>query len=140
MKHESLFEKELSRIAPLFSCRYFKIPDPKNINRANRHSVKEDKRPFDAVLVTQKGCFCIECKYKNGSLLPHQKLNGQEIEKINGHFYVFRKIFYKKRGMIYRIENSEKTVLFESNKIEDLLIALGGKRKKIDKLNHETLS
>lgn len=120
MKPEKEFEKDLKKIAPLFGCLYLKIPDTKMLNANNRYRNREEKRPFDAVLVTPAGNFCIECKVNYNGLKPHQKTTQDKINSINNSFFVFRKIF-RKKGIVYRIEQPEKNVIFEMGKIEDLI-------------------
>jgi len=119
MKPEAKFEHELTKIAPLFGCRYVKIPDSKSINRNNRYSHREEKRPFDAILITPNGNFCIECKINSGKLLTHQERNGQMINEINQSFYIIRKRI-RTYETVYQVEQPEKNVIFETKKIEEL--------------------
>jgi len=105
MKYEQAFEKELQRIAPLVKSRYYKIPDTKMLNRQNRGRNREEKRPFDAVLATPYGNACVECKYGYNTLKPHQARNKQDIDSLNGSFFVLTKR-QRKRKAVYICENS----------------------------------
>jgi len=122
IKHQQMteaeFEKQLTRIAPLYGCRYFKIPDTKMINKNNRKSNREQKRPFDGILVTESGNYCIECKVDSNTLKPHQKVNLDDINKINGRGFVLRVRNGKQR--VYVIECNGKT-LVEFGTIDELI-------------------
>ncbi len=116
---ESYFEKNIKKIAPLFGMLYYKIPDTKMLNAYNRNKNKEDKRPFDGILITSKQNYCIECKVNYGKLLDHQKINQLLINNKNGSFYVLRKKILK-NGVFYTIEQNYK-IIFKTTKIENML-------------------
>ena len=118
MKPEAQFEKDLSFVAPLLGCIYIKIPDTKMINKFNRHNNREEKRPFDAVLVTPNCNYCIECKINYNTLETHQSYNQTNINLINQTFFVFRKRINKK--VKYQIEHNSQ-MLFDTDKIEELI-------------------
>jgi len=125
MKHEQKFEKDLERIAPLFGCLYIKIPDFIPLKRYG--DIIAHRRPFDAVLFMPYrdkfyggNTFCIECKIDNNKLKPHQKVTQDKICEVNKSYYILRKKFLKK-GVVYRIEQPEKNVLWETNKIEKII-------------------
>jgi len=109
IKHEAIFEKELGQVAPIFGCAYFKIPDTKMINKFNRHRNREDKRPFDSILITPKGNYCIECKVNYNKLSEHQQKNQLTVNNINSSFYVLRKNVNTKQ-IIYSIIFNGKVV------------------------------
>lgn len=119
MKPEKQLEKQIEQIAGYFGCAYFKIPDSKSINRDNRHFHREEKRPFDGILVTPFGNYCIECKINSRKLLTHQSKNERIINEINQSFFVIRKRI-RKYNCVYQIEQPERNVVFETGKIEDL--------------------
>ena len=121
MKNEMLFENSLRKNAPYFKCSYFKIPDTKMLNKFNRKFNKEEKRFCDGILITPQKNYCIECKYGNNSLKPHQKMNMEAINKINGSFFLLRKKSLKK-GIFYFIEKPEKNVLLKTEKLEDIFM------------------
>jgi len=129
MKGEARFEKELEQIAPLHGCLYVKIPDTKMLNAKNRHRNREQKRPYDANLITPAGTICIEAKFNYNNLEPHQKEIGEKIERTNGQWCVLRKI-ERRCGAIYRVENSKKDVLLETETIREILDFLTKKEKK----------
>lgn len=110
MKPEAQFEKDLAYYAPLSGCAYFKIPDPKCINAKTRRYHHEDKRPFDGVLVTPQGNYCVECKINSGKLLAHQDKNQRTINTINDSFIVLRKRIRKSSVMyqVYYYDSLEK--------------------------------
>ena len=116
MKPEAQFEKELATIAPHFNCRYIKIPDTKMINKSNRKTHREDKRPFDGVLITRSGNACIECKINRINLEEHQALNEIMINKINDSFFRLVKRI-RKKSVAYQVYKYE-TMVFETDKIE----------------------
>jgi len=119
MKPEAQFEHDLSNIAYYFGCYYVKIPDTRMINKQNRHRNREEKRPFDGILITPNRNFCIECKINSGKLLEHQKRNESIINEKNGSFYVLRKRIRKDSSRI-QIEQPEKNVVFETENIEEI--------------------
>ncbi len=116
---ERAFEKNLKKVASLFGMLYYKIPDTKMLNAYNRNRNKEDKRPFDGILITPKQNYCIECKVNYGKLSDHQKINQFLINNKNGSFYVLRKKFLK-NGVFYTIEQNYK-IIFKTQEIEELL-------------------
>lgn len=101
MKPEAQFEKDLELLAPHFGCVYFKVPDIVPLKRYGK--IVAHRRPFDAVLVTPKRNYVIECKINTNKLSPHQEMNRERVDAINGTFVVLRKKFLKK-GIIYIIE------------------------------------
>ena len=120
MKPEAQFERDLAISALLTNCQYIKIPDTKMINAKNRHLNREQKRPFDGILITPKINVCIECKYNYNQLEGHQKDFGRQIEDINGQWCVFRKVKLTHKT-VYRVEKSDGKVLFETEKIEEMI-------------------
>lgn len=114
MKPEAQFEKDLATYARMINCVYIKIPDTNMLNKTNRHRNREQKRPFDGILVTNHKNYCIECKIDSGHLLPHQESNQQGINKLNGTFYVLRKR-RRKKSVAYQIEfNGELVEEFDN--------------------------
>jgi len=95
------------------------IPDPKG------NYIYQEYRPFDFVLITAYGTFCIEAKVEHNQLLNHQKGTSEAIEKLNPMAYwIIRKRETKKRGTLYTIEkyrNKKKEVIMESEFIEHLV-------------------
>ena len=120
MKHEQQFEKDLAQVAQLLGCFYAKIPDTKMLNAENRYRNREQKRPFDAVIITPNGNFCIEAKYMYGELKDHQKHTQSKINNINGSYYVLRKKMLK-IGVVYTVEQPEKKMVFTTQKIEEII-------------------
>lgn len=118
MKPEQIFERELKRIAPLYKCAYVKIPDTKMLNANNRNNNRENKRPFDGMLITPNFNYCIECKYQYNKLLPHQNIMKIMVDAINNSYYIFRKRKLKE-GFVYTIEKNG--ILLKTNKIEELI-------------------
>jgi len=116
---EEKFEKELFKEAGLLYSRYIKIPDISKKNFTIGIKNTDSKRPFDGVLITPGGNFCIECKYNYNTLMRHQELNQMRINNINKSFFVLRKVELKK-GFEYRIEQNHE-VLFKTDKIEQLI-------------------
>ncbi len=138
MNHnEFLFEAELFRIAPLFGCMYVKIPDAVKTRESLKQRadgsfyMKEKKRPFDAILVSKTGNYCIEAKANANKLECHQKKYGENISVINQCFYVLRVIvdtkMFKKR---YQVETVKGETLLSSQKIEDLFLFFNSLTKK----------
>lgn len=110
---EKQFEDEIKRLAPVLKSRYYKIPDTHMINKENRHKHKEDKRPFDGVLVTPYGNYCVECKVGNNKLTGHQEETMKRINEINESFVVLsRKI--TKKTVVYKVENGKQTKEFSN--------------------------
>ena len=112
INHEKIFEKEVANAALLKKMRYYKIPDTHMVNKYNRNSHYEEKRPFDGVLVTRFGNALIECKYGNNKLLPHQEDNKQEIDKINQTFFVLTKKYTKTKGWHYIVQHINDKWIF----------------------------
>ena len=125
MKNEEIFERDLIKFGKYFGCMYIKIPDTKMINKFNRKNNREMKRPFDGIMVTKKQNFCIECKFGNNVLKDHQRINQDIINEINKSFYVLRMKMLKK-GVNYTIEQPEKNVILNSEKIEDIFKFFNG--------------
>ncbi len=111
MKKEAEFERELQYVAQSLGCRYIKIPDTRMLNKYNRSQNREQKRPFDGILVMPGGNICVECKINYNKLLPHQERHMQEISYLNGCFVVLRKKFYKK-SVEYVAETAVKSRQF----------------------------
>ena len=94
---EKVFEKELFFVSGLNRCLYLKIPDvsptKEKVKDRKNFMFTEQKRPFDAVLITPGITYCIECKYGYAPLKEHQKLNLERINSISpGTGIVLRKI------------------------------------------------
>lgn len=111
----------MAHIAAMCKCAYFKIPDPtvtaiKTADRKN-FMMTERKRPFDGILVTPAGNYCIECKYNYTALADHQKLNLDRINEINDTGWVLRKIEkfddtgYRRVYVKYRKEKAGEVIL-----------------------------
>jgi hypothetical protein len=118
MKQEAEFERELQYVAQTLGCRYIKIPDTRMLNQYNRSQNREQKRPFDGILVTPKGNICVECKINYNQLLTHQERFRNEIAQINGKFIVLRKKFYK-NSVEYSAETVSQSVQYDN--LRDLL-------------------
>lgn len=111
-------------------CAYFKIPDPivtaQKIKDRKNYMMVEEKRPFDGILVTPVGNFCIECKFNYHPLSTHQKDNLALIDSINDTGYVLRKIEkiapngYQIIYVKYRKEKGGK-VIYETDSPLDLI-------------------
>ena len=126
MNHkERDFQKEFSRIAPLYKCSLITIPDVLPINK-NGKVIKSgeihisSKLPCDGILCTSHNNYMIEFKYGNNPLLPHQKATESKVLAINSLYYCLRKKVLKK-GTFFTVEQPEKVVLFKTQKIEELL-------------------
>ena len=104
MKPEAQFEKNLEIVAPLYGCEYVKIPDTRMINKNNRKTHREQKRPFDGVICTPEWNWCVECKIKSAKLENHQKKWREKINNINGKFLVLRR-YENTKGIYYKIES-----------------------------------
>lgn len=112
MKHktpEANFEQEIQILARKYKSMYIKIPDTKMLNKSNRQFNREHKRPFDGLLITPKGNYCVEFKIDNRKLSPHQADYKKLINMVNGSFFVFRMKRLKKK-VIYSIEITGSTV------------------------------
>ena len=116
---ETQFRKDFRAIAIKRNMIVCPIPDPKG------NYTYQEFRPFDFVLITKHGTFCIEAKVEHNNLLPHQKGTSEAIEKLNPMAYwIIRKRETKKRGTLYTIEkyrNKKKEVIMESDMIEHLV-------------------
>ena len=112
------FEAELTRIAPLYGCLYIKIPDVVPIKRGGFIPVAR-KRFCDGVLVTSHQNYLIECKINYAKQKEHQKLAGQEINKINQSYYLIRKIRYKAVRVMFHIEQNGKKI-FKTGDIQKI--------------------
>ena len=120
-RNEAEFEKELFDSALNNGCYYHKIPDAKGINRFNRGSHREEKRPFDGVLVAPEWTLCIECKYNYGKLSDHQHANLERNNSINSYSsYVVRY-----RNGKYMIEYEGK-LIHQSDNIDSMVRYLKG--------------
>jgi hypothetical protein len=118
IKPEALFESHMKNTAPLVGCLYIKIPDTQMLNRNNRYDHKEKKRPFDGIIVTPTGNWCVELKYGYPKLMPHQKQNQDRINEINRSFIVIRKIKRIQFKHKYRLEFHDGRI--ETEKIEEI--------------------
>ena len=121
-KNEAEFERSITAYAPLFGCDYYKIPDvipAKQMPKAHR-------RPFDGILVVPQGNIAIECKYQYNTLEAHQRAALSAIEQINGMAYVLRYVVLKNRDE-FRVERTDKTVIFATGQIEDIFHFLKGR-------------
>jgi hypothetical protein len=110
MKPEAKFVSEFKKAATLRGWIVAPIPDPKGtyINQAYR--------PFDFVLITERKVFCVEAKYQNNSLLPHQKGTSEAIETINPMAYWIIRKRRLLKGTVYSVEkyrNGKKEVIGE---------------------------
>ena len=121
MKPEALFEKDLGKLAPLFGCEYIKIPDIIPLKKYGK--LIAHKRPFDAILVTPKTNYLIECKIGYNQLKQHQTAYMERINEINRSFVVLRRIFLTKK-IKYRIELADG--VYETTDIKDIFIKLKG--------------
>lgn len=116
---EKDFERNIANVAVLMKCKYFKIPDTKMINKNNRGFHKEQKRPFDGILVTPNGIIIIEAKIGSVALKPHQLDNIELTNKIKPNSaYVVRKfdkyirIDYHNKGEVTKTKvNNEKELI-----------------------------
>jgi hypothetical protein len=118
---EKAFEAELAHLAAINHCAYIKIPDPlvtaMKIQDRKNFMMTECKRPFDAILVTPNGNYCIECKYNYTPLAEHQKENLARINEINDSAWVLRKLEkfddtgYKRIWVKYRKEKAGEVIL-----------------------------
>ncbi len=118
MKPEQILERDLADAARYFGCLYIKIPDTHMINAKNRMRNREDKRPFDGILLTPTQNWCIECKIDYAPLKPHQDLTRKLINDFNQTYIIIRKI-RRKSGTIYQCQHMEFKLEFK--KIEGLL-------------------
>lgn len=144
-KGEHLFEYHLATNAPLFGCKYSKIADPnqhlqsiireitmgttnglriKEVLREcgfRSFGLEEKKRIADGILHTPNGNYIIEAKYNDGALKTHQKESLLEVNRINGTYFVVRKVSKVKKGKYIHyitIEQPEKVVLKKVDGIE----------------------
>ena len=108
---EKDFETSIATVSQLMGCKYFKIPDTKMLNAGNRYYNREQKRPFDAVLITPYKTYVIEAKIQYGALKPHQLVNIELSNKINPNtgyvvrwFPKFIRIDYHENGSITKIK------------------------------------
>ena len=96
-KGEFVFEQELATVASVMKCKYVKVPDAIKTKdslikkRGGGYTMAEDTRPCDGILVTPSGNYLIECKYNYGQLKPHQKRMSDDINRVNGSYYILRK-------------------------------------------------
>lgn len=121
LKSEAIFERDFAFAARILKCNYEKIKDARGINKHTRDFRKEVWRLCDGILILKTGYnYLIECKYKYNSLEPHQKATQDRVNRINNTFYVLRKNILKS-GVIYTIEQPEKTVLLRTAEIEALI-------------------
>jgi hypothetical protein len=109
---EKEFEAYFARLCRLNKCIYFKIPDTKSINRANRKFHKEEKRPYDSVLVTPNKTYCIEAKIEGRALKPHQRANMIITNKINPHTGLVIRKYHNYVRLDVISENNTETMKF----------------------------
>ncbi len=108
MKPEQEFENMLKHAVEIFGGEYSKVPDTRMINKDNRKSHREQKRPFDNTISSKNFNWLTECKINYASLKPHQKEKRDRINKLNKGFLVLRKIRKKNKIKVkYRIESAE---------------------------------
>jgi len=93
---ETQFAKELEREAPIHGCKLIDIPDvvvtaEKLDQFEETGKFNERRRPFDKLLVSLSGNYCIELKYENRPLKSHQRKTQIKINKINRSYFVVRK-------------------------------------------------
>jgi len=133
-KGEAIFENDLARSAKFFKCRYVKIPDAIKTRdslikkKGGGHGMIEAPRPCDGVLSTVKGNFLVELKFDDGRLKEHQAALSNEINRINGSFYVLRKRLNRRRKnpltkpiySVEKLEDNKLKIMLKSEKIEDL--------------------
>ena len=136
-KGEKGFEIDFGYRAPTFGCYYDKQKDPK-ISQSRYLRMKERqrmgkpmlidevRRSYDGTLFTRLGNFPIECKYNDGTLLPHQKKAQEAIDAVNNSFFIIRKVVqYQDRSIITkywiqkRIDKRVRTI-FRTHKFEDI--------------------
>jgi len=111
-KPEAMFEKAFKHVAELLHCLYVKIPDMivtrARLEEIRRGALHEHLRPFDGVLVTMKGVYCLEFKYGRNRLSTHQAWFEGIINAIKPNtFYVIR--LTEKNDI--RIEYAGKVIL-----------------------------
>ncbi len=116
-KFEDTLERMFAIVCRSKGCMYLKIPDTKMINANNRHNHHESKRPFDGVLATPTGNYCVECKVDNNKLSLHQEANQQVINKINDSFLVLR-WKQKLKPSVFQIERHNKVVFGSEDIVE----------------------
>ena len=126
--NEKAFERYFAQLCATQGCVYMKIGDiiPTKARIAlmkQRGYSDEAKKPFDGILVTPNGNYCIEMKYNYNSLEQHQADNQSRINKINGSFFVIRN-----RGDFYYLEQNGKPFDKTNNLLDiiNLLITIGG--------------
>ena len=123
-KTEHYFEQILEHMSPLFKCAYIKIPDAiytKDIVDARESGIKirERRRPFDGVLITPTGVFCIEAKQGSNSLMPHQLVTYHHLMSVNKtSIYIVRMRRYKERDD-YIVEQPEHNELFRTSELQE---------------------
>lgn len=114
--HEKYFVKEFSYYCPMYGCLYVNYEDA--IMTADRVALMmrrgvsdEKKKQCDGFLVTPvpNVNLFLEFKYGNGQLRPHQKYWQDEINQINGSYFVLIKKEMK-FGTTYFIFKSGKLV------------------------------
>lgn len=143
---ERAFEAELAHVAAVNKCAYYKIPDPiitkKKTQDRKNYIFTEQKRPFDGILVTPQGNYCVECKYNYTQLSQHQKDNLYHINSINGTGIVLRKIEkidktgYRREYVKYRIEVDGETIHETDNPSDMIKHIINNNREN----NNETAS
>jgi len=93
---ETQFAKKLEKEASRYGCKLIDIPDvyvtaEKLEQFKKTGKFNERRRPFDKLLVSPSGNYCIEIKYNNSPLRPHQRETQIKINEINRSYFVVRK-------------------------------------------------
>jgi hypothetical protein len=120
-KPEEQFKKDLAQVMAFKGVTYINIPDTKMLNKHNRALNREEKRPFDGLLIGSNGILCIEFKFGYNNLELHQEATGKEIEHLNGMYVVLRKIRRTIKGTLidlYRAEDTNKKQLFQFEELD----------------------
>ena len=119
--HEHYFVKEFSHYCPMYGCLYVNYEDAiMTSGRVALMKVRgvsdEKKKQCDGFFVTPipNVNLFLEFKYGYGKLRPHQKYWQDEINKINGSYFVLLKRDLK-LGTIYFIFKSGNIVYKNSN-------------------------
>jgi hypothetical protein len=123
MKHEERFKAMLSVSLRKYRAFWVNIPDTKMITKENRSYHREDKRPFDGVIIAPNFVLCVELKYMYNGLKEHQLQMGRDIEDTNNMYVVLRMV-ENKQWTAYRAETTDKQILFESDDIADFTYKL----------------
>lgn len=123
MKNEERFKGMLAIALKKHRATWVNIPDTKMINARNRHLNREDKRPFDGVIIAPMFVLCVELKFGYNQLEDHQKATGRAIEDTNNMYVVLRMV-ERPKHLSFRAENTDKETLFESDELNDFVYKL----------------